>query len=310
MNAEKPSCRPRRPAREEGAVATAEALRLDPNYADAWAERALAFTYQGEYAKAIADATEAIRLDPKDAYPRDVRGTADALHWEHFLAVIDYSEAIHLDPKDDYAFRNRGNCYFLLQQTDKAILDYSEAIRLDPKEAAAYRLRGTVHSLRNEYADAFKDFAEAIRLNPADVGTYVNRGMAFYSKKEYDKALSDFTEAIRLSPKDLNPLNNAALLLATCPIDGIRDGNKAVELATRACELTDWKNGSCLACLAAAHAECQDFKEAVKWQKRALEVSQDNKDGKELGLKRLRLYEKGKPVRVDVPDGVAPVLSM
>src|SRR5262249_49421907 len=61
-----------------------------------------------------------------------------------------------------------------------------------------------------------------------------------------------------------------AQLLATCPDDKVRDGKRAVQYATTACELTDWKVPSCLETLAAAYAEAGQFEEAIRYQTRAL----------------------------------------
>src|SRR5262249_19208480 len=60
-----------------------------------------------------------------------------------------------------------------------------------------------------------------------------------------------------------------AWLWATGP-DGVRDGKRAVEAATRACELTDWKENEFLDTLAAAYAEVGDFDKAVEYQKKAV----------------------------------------
>jgi TPR repeat protein len=68
---------------------------------------------------------------------------------------------------------------------------------------------------------------------------------------------------------------------------------KTVELANKACELTQWKNSDSIGTLAAAYAECGDFKEAVKWAKKAVELG--NK-GEKL-RKQLKLHEEGKPYR-------------
>ena len=53
-----------------------------------------------------------------------------------------------------------------------------------------------------------------------------------------------------------------------------------------------------LGALAAAHAECGDSKEAVRLERRALELGYAEGLETELARKRLRLYEAGKPLRL------------
>ena len=81
---------------------------------------------------------------------------------------------------------------------------------------------------------------------------------------------------------------------ATCPDATLRDGRQAVAAATRACELTAWKDPGLLDTLAAACAEAGDFDAAVRWQTKAGAMVHDA--GSRSGFEaRLALYRAKKP---------------
>ena len=75
-----------------------------------------------------------------------------------------------------------------------------------------------------------------------------------------------------------------------------RDGKRAVESATRACELTEWKEPGVLDTLAAGCAEAGNFDAAVKWQTRANALFPAGKEKTE-GEARLKLYQARTPYR-------------
>ena len=60
--------------------------------------------------------------------------------------------------------------------------------------------------------------------------------------------------------------------LATAPEDKLRDGHRAVALATDACRQTEYKQDYILSTLAAAYAETGDFDSARKWAAQAVEA--------------------------------------
>jgi tetratricopeptide (TPR) repeat protein len=200
-------------------------------------------------------------------------------------------------PTSSADFRSRGLKYYRDEDYHKAISDFTEALRLDPKSGETYSLRGDAYYDMKKYDKAIEDYTQAIDLDCKSADVFNSRSVAYYDKKEYDKAIKDYTQAIEIDTNCPQAYNNFAWILATCPDDSIRDGTKAIELATRACDLSKWKNYHTLDTLAAAYAEMGNFEEALKWQNKLFELVGGGKELNKDLARRLRLYEEGKPCR-------------
>jgi WD40 repeat protein/Flp pilus assembly protein TadD len=246
--------------------------------------------------KLIARADGMIRRDPKNPTWYGTRGWAWMNKNEFDKALADFNEAIRLDPKSRFHYGGRGWVWMNKKEFAKALADFDEQIRLEPKEALGYGNRGWARMDQKEFDKALVDFNEAIRLEPENSVPYDNRSQLWRRKKEFDKALADLSDSIRLNPTNAFAHNNRAWLWATCADGRYRDGARAVESATRACELTDWKHASNVDTLAAAYAEHGEFDKAVRWQEEAIKLSPDG-DQKKRAEERLRLYKEKKPFR-------------
>jgi tetratricopeptide (TPR) repeat protein len=200
-----------------------------------------------------------------------------------------------LTPQAAADYVARGLYYLDRGRDEAAALDFTEALRRDPHEARAYGYRGTAEVRTGQLGRAVADLDEALRLEPDRADTYYQRGLAYAGRRDYAKALGDFAEALRRDPRHAGACDRLAWLWATCPRAQLRRGQKAVEYATRACELTSWKDAGPLDTLAAAQAECGHFAEAVKWETKALDLA--GADWRKTFQARLELYRGAKPYR-------------
>lgn len=145
--------------------------------------------------------------------------------------------------------------------------------------------------------NARKDIDELIKIDVRVADWFNIRGNLSYCLAQFGNALNDFDEAIRNDPNDAWGYNSSAWIRATCPDSDYRDGPKAVEAATRACELTEWLDGGYVQTLAAACAETGNFEMAVRFQGQALEHTAASAETRQQMQQRLTLYEAKQPYR-------------
>ena len=94
----------------------------------------------------------------------------------------------------------------------------------------------------------------------------------------YEKLTADFPDVSNYRSSLASAANELSWKLATSTFDQMRDGKQAVEIATKACELTDYKDPNIVDTLAAAYAERGDFDSAVKWSEKSLNLLGESED--------------------------------
>jgi len=213
-----------------------------------------------------------------------------------------YNEFIQLNPTDPAGYAFRGWAFKQRKDNENALNDYNKAIELQPSQCAWWNNRALIWIEKKEFEKAIADYGEAIRLFPQYGLAYRNRGTCLQKQKDYANALKDFEKAIELGAESPYSWNSLARFLAACPDDKFRDGKRSLELATKAFEMTEGKNGWILDTLAAAHAEVGEFDEAIKFQEKAFLDPFYTTDKEKLNEARQRLngYREKKPFR-DVP---------
>lgn len=203
------------------------------------------------------------------------------------------------------AWREKGN-------TDECLADCETCGKLCPTdkilETSVAYLCSAAHCDKGNYAAAIPYYEYLVRENPEEADYYGQMAFACGKLGEHNKSFNAYRAAIELRPKDAEFLNNFAWLLATCPSASVRDGKAAVENATAACELVEYKNWAYMDTLAAAYAEAGDFENASVWASGAMELAVETKvppNEIEDLKKRSSLFDKQQPYHESPAPSVA-----
>jgi tetratricopeptide (TPR) repeat protein len=113
-----------------------------------------------------------------------------------------------------------------------------------------------------------------LEIKPDSAEAYYNLGNVLFKKGSVNEAIVLYQKALQIKPDFAGAQNSLAWVLAVCPQASLRNGNKAVELAQRANQLTGGESPTFLTTLAAAYAEAERFPEAVETAQRALQLAE------------------------------------
>ena len=145
--------------------------------------------------------------------------------------------------------------------------------------------------------EAIAQLKEALKLDPSHAQANFELVENLSQIGQTREAVTNYDQAIKSEPKLVAALNNLAWILATDPDEKIRNGARSVELAERACEITDWKQPFLMGTLAAGYAEAGRFTNAVAIAERACAVARSNKleDVARRNEELIEMYRAGKP---------------
>ncbi|RNC82812.1 MAG: tetratricopeptide repeat protein [Phycisphaera sp.] len=212
----------------------------------------------GRYTDAIAALQSAVEVEPRHQQAMVMAGALLRLTNNYQDSMHAYTAAIEVEPGahslfSKYyweAYTGRGSLLNAIGQYDLAAQDYSAALGLVLPEGVSDEQR---------------------RVRDADA--LAGRALAYMNLGRTADAVADLNRAIELNPMDIQALNNLAWLLATSPDASIRDGFRAVDLARRACEQSNWTEISTISTYAASLSEAGDFDQAVEWQRKCIEMA-------------------------------------
>ena len=184
-----------------------------------------------------------------------------------------------------------------LKNNEDAIKHFKMSLKMKPDQADVNKALGKMFNRFGQTDKAMKYWRESLEIDPAQAELHDELGKTYYQKGEIGKVIEHWTKAVTLRPDDAEMLNNLGWLHSSSREADIRNPQKALEYALRACELTEYVLANFIDTLALAYAANGQYSQAVEIAQKALEiaVSENQKSLSNEIKKRLELYKSQQP---------------
>ena len=224
----------------------------------------------------------------------------DALsYFQSALAVRSRSEHRHYNLSLALIHDSVGNVLARKGRLNDAIAHFRQAIELRPDFPDAHYNLGTALFQKGDLDGAIAQWRTTLSIHPYDSGAHTSLGNALVQKGLLREAVDHYERALQSDPDSILPLNNLAWVMSTGPDDSLRNDEVAVQLATKANQLSKESNPVFIRTLAAAYAQAGQFEKAIETARRASE--QANAQGAHDLAVQIRedvdLYQRRTPFR-------------
>lgn len=175
------------------------AISLSPNYASAYAGKALALNQLKRYDDAIASADKAL-LIKKDPDALSARAYALFSLGRDQEAVLAYDALFTLQQNAAEGYCNQGKAYIRLNDTQKALASFNSCVRYAPKSLDGWNQKGLALLSLGRYKEALDAFNHCTQISTKNAEVWNNKGLAYAGLENYTDALDCFKMAINLNP--------------------------------------------------------------------------------------------------------------
>jgi TolB-like protein/DNA-binding winged helix-turn-helix (wHTH) protein len=265
-----------------------QAVAIDPNYAEAWAELGNSYVfYSGilgaddraaTIQKARAAIAKALQLDPNLAAAYNASGWVKmAYDWDWPGAERDLTRAIELDSNYSVAHRNYAHYLLLHRRFDEALRENRLAIDLDPLD-----ILGTAHMIQiylatHQYDKVIEQCKRVLEMDPAHTGVYAPLAGAYAKKGQWPEAVAAWNHL-----KEIHLLSDKGYLANVAPVWAASGDKRRGDAAIA--ELKEWAKDHPVPPLFIANYEAQfgDKYEAFNWLEKAYQIRDPGLAGMEI----------------------------
>jgi TolB-like protein/Flp pilus assembly protein TadD len=221
-----------------------QAIELDANFAGAWAGLATAHVYlfgcddEPHLDKAREASAHALKLDPESAEAHVAAGQGFSMEQRYADAAKEFERGIELDPTLFDAYYYYGRSCFKNGDLEKSLRLFQQAKEVRPDDYEAIYLSGLVlrqlgrnEESRDADVRALKRIRKHLELNPDDARAYVLGAGSLARLRKSEQSMQWCERAMSLAPDDDAVLYNTACALTTLGKD-----ERALDVLQRAIE--------------------------------------------------------------------------
>lgn len=144
-----------------------DAIKVKPNFAQAYTMRSNLYLGTNQAEKALADSSEAVKLNSSNPTAWYFKSEAEKILGSKTEALNSISEAIKLDPSNYILWKSRAALKASSEDFKNANEDVCQAIKLRPSEPSLYLLRSKIQTMLGNEKSAQEDQAKAKSLQNA-----------------------------------------------------------------------------------------------------------------------------------------------
>jgi len=198
-----------------------QALKIKPDYAEAYYNMGVALKDKGNLEAAIDSYKQALKIKPGYIAAYNNMGNVLKDNGDLEAAIDSYKQVLKIKPDYAEAYYNMGAALHDKGNLEAAIDSYKQVLKIKPDYAEAYYNMGNVLQKKGDLEAAIDSYKQALKIKPDYAEAYSYLGIAFIGVGNRDNALLNLKKSHELiRGKDpVNLFHKSFLTISKAKID-------------------------------------------------------------------------------------------
>lgn len=224
----------------------------------------------GRHEEAAALFQQAVEANPESVTALVNLGSALSALGRYQEAATQFQRSLEIEPENPTALFNLGSLLLTANRPDQALPFLAKAAELSPTDHQAYEKLGDVLARLGRHERALERYRRAIQIAYDSEPARVGEATSLAALGRYSEAVQSLEATIDVLGRTVPVVFALIRLLAASPETELRDGERALDLATKLYELHPITGHA--AVVAESYAEVGQCDQAAEWQQRVIET--------------------------------------